>query len=185
MADWKTDLKKAYDESANEKVKESDAAYKKKSAQVLGDALSRGLGRSSYLTATQANLMDDMNEAGNQIRTDFRLEYLKMLQQREMEEAQLAEQRREFDLRYGGLGDGGYGGGYGGRGGNGGTTLDTQGNPVTDNTSWMNALYDWRAQSAADANRAALYSTGGEKSTFRPTDLASRGIGQRRTALTR
>ena len=74
MADWREELKNAYDKSADEKVKQSDAVYQKKMAQVLGDALSRGLGRSSYAAATQANLLNDMNEAGNQIRTDFRLE---------------------------------------------------------------------------------------------------------------
>lgn len=99
MADWREELKNAYDKSADEKVKQSDAVYQKKMAQVLGDALSRGLGRSSYAAATQANLLNDMNEAGNQIRTDFRLEYLKALQQRELEDAQLAENRRQFDLK--------------------------------------------------------------------------------------
>lgn len=147
MADWKTELKDAYDKSADEKVKESDAAYQKKIAQVLGDALSRGLGRSSYATATQANLMDDMSEAGNQIRTDFRLEYLKALQQREQEETQmelekerLAEQKRQFDLKLAlekeaaaaasyGSGGGGYGRSSGSSSTAGTTTPFTDYNP--------------------------------------------------------
>lgn len=142
MADWKTELKDAYDKSADEKVKESDAVYQKKMAQVLGDALSRGLGRSSYATATQANLMDDMSEAGNQIRTDFRLEYLKALQQREQEETQmelekerLAEQKRQFDLKLAlekeAAAAASYGsGGYGRSSGSPSTTEDPK--PFTD-----------------------------------------------------
>lgn len=136
MADWREELKNAYDKSADEKVKQSDAVYQKKMAQVLGDALSRGLGRSSYAAATQANLLNDMNEAGNQIRTDFRLEYLKALQQRELEDAQLAENRRQFDLKL--AASAGDGGGYGGYGGYSGSSYNPGNNNDTQNPSTFN-----------------------------------------------
>lgn len=159
MADWKEELKNAYDKSADEKVKQSDAVYQKKMAQVLGDSLSRGLGRSSYAAATQANLLNDMNEAGNQIRTDFRLEYLKALQQRELEEAQLAENRRQFDLKMA-LGSGGSngGGGYGGYGGYSGgpSTPSTAPGTTSDPNARARSLLEIEALKNANKVNAAI-----------------------------
>lgn len=119
MADWKTDLQKAYRSSAKWAVKDSNKTFDKTISDTGRDALTRGLGRSSYTTQTLANLQTDKNEAGNRIRSEFELEYLKELQQRELEEEKLAEQKRQFDLQMG-LTGGGGGGGYGGRGGSNG-----------------------------------------------------------------
>ena len=158
MADWREELKNAYDKSADEKVKQSDAVYQKKMAQVLGDALSRGLGRSSYAAATQANLLNDMNEAGNQIRTHFRLEYLKALQQRELEDAQLAENRRQFDLKL--AASAGDGGGYGGSS----SYYPSTQNPKPESkpsTSWLDSLNNWQGL-PQQATHAPVY-TGTDK----------------------
>lgn len=112
MADWKTDLKKAYRSSAKWAVKDSNKTFDKTISDTGRDALTRGLGRSSYTTQTLANLETDKNEAGNRIRSEFELEFQKALQQREMEEARLAEEKRQFDLQMAASAGGGGGGGY-------------------------------------------------------------------------
>lgn len=159
MADWREELKNAYDKSADEKVKQSNAVYQKKMAQVLGDTLSRGLGRSSYATATQANLMKDMIDAGNQIETDFRLEYLKALQDREARDAELAERMRQFDLSLA-ANAGGGGGGYGGSS----SYYPSTQNPKPESkpsTSWLDSLNNWQGL-PQQATHAPVY-TGTDK----------------------
>ena len=110
MADWRKDLEKAYQKGANWAVKDSNKTFDKTISDTGRDALSRGLGRSSYTTQTLANLQTDKNEAGNRIRSEFELEYLKELQQRELEEEKLAEQKRQFDLQMAASAGGGGGG---------------------------------------------------------------------------
>lgn len=137
MADWKTDLQKAYRSSAKWAVKDSNKTFDKTISDTGRDALTRGLGRSSYTTQTLANLQTDKNEAGNRIRSEFELEYLKELQQRELEEAKLAEQKRQFDLQMAAS----AGGGGGGRGGRGGNNPSPDANPgdetPQDYDSWL------------------------------------------------
>lgn len=139
MADWRKDLEKAYQKGAKWAVKDSNKTFDKTISDTGRDALTRGLGRSSYTTQTLANLQTDKNEAGNRIRSEFELEYLKELQQRELEEAKLAEQKRQFDLQMAMSGAGGGGGG--GRGGRGGNNPSPDANPgdgtPQDYDSWL------------------------------------------------
>ena len=106
MADWRKDLEKAYQKGANWAVKDSNKTFDKTISDTGRDALTRGLGRSSYTTQTLANLQTDKNEAGNRIKSEFELEFLKAKQQRELEEEQrelerqkLEEEKRQFDLQ--------------------------------------------------------------------------------------
>lgn len=181
MADWREELKNAYDKSADEKVKQSDAVYQKKMAQVLGDSLSRGLGRSSYAAATQANLLNDMNEAGNQIRTDFRLEYLKALQDREMRDAELAEKRRQFDLSnaapsYDFSNSSSY---YPSS-----RTPTTQKPETTTNpASWLDSLNNWLFPQSQQQQQTVKNTPG--KATYNPTNLANANPKNRAINMTR
>lgn len=164
MADWKKELKGAYDKSAAEKVNESNQSFRKEMAQAMASGIAKGMGRSSYAAQTVANLETDMEEAGNRIRTDFSLEYLKALREREMQEQQLelerqklAEQKRQFDLQMsanaagGGYGGGGYGGNRGG-----GVPNNNTGNTQTaaDLARTLKEISDLKnANAAAYANR--------------------------------
>lgn len=185
MADWKKELKDAYDKSAAEKVNESNQSFRKEMAQANANALSKGMGRSSYAAQTVANLGTDMEEAGNRIRTDFDLEYLKALQQREMEEAQLelerqklAEQKRQFDLQMSASAAGGGGGGYGGYSGSSSTQKTTNDTPQ-NNTNWWNVINSY------EQKKTQSYVNTPGKATYSPTGLANVGLGKYATRTTR
>ena len=120
MADWKTDLKKAYRSSAKWAVRDSNKTYDKTISDTGRDALSRGLGRSSFTTQTLANLETDKNEAGNRIKSEFEKAFLDAANQRELEEKKLAleQQKLDFQMAMSGGGGGGYGGSNGSRNNN-------------------------------------------------------------------
>ena len=183
MADWRKDLEKAYQKGAKWAVKDSNKTYDKTISDTGRDALTRGLGRSSYTTQTLANLQTDKNEAGNRIRSEFELEYLKELQQRELEEEKLAEQKRQFDLQMAmSGGGGGGGGGYYPRP----DSNNDDGTGNNNNPNWWDALNNWRYRSAATANALQNYvGSGGGRASYSPTALASRGLGNYATSLTR
>lgn len=152
---WKKELQDAYRQSAKWAVKDSNKTFDKTISDTSMDALSRGMGRSSYTTQTLANLRTDKGEAGNRINSDFEFEYQKALRQRENEEEQrklererleqeakqeaerlkleqqkLDEQRRQFDAQMAAsaAASAGGGGGYSGGGRGGSTGSNTGGN---------------------------------------------------------
>lgn len=148
MADWKKELQDAYRSSAKWAVKDSNKTFDKTISDTGRDALTRGLGRSSYTTQTLANLQTDKNEAGNRIKSEFELEFLKAKQQRELEEEQrelerqkLEEEKRQFDLQMEMNAAASAGGGGGGRGGRGGNNPSPDANPgdetPQDYDSWL------------------------------------------------
>ena len=67
---WKNDIRNYYRNSANQNVDDSDKQYMKALSQSDNAMLARGMQRSSYGAATNANLRKSMADAANKIRTN-------------------------------------------------------------------------------------------------------------------
>lgn len=86
---WKEELKASYDALANDDINASNKEFAKTKSQSWNNALGRGMQRSSYLNATQANYDKSAVDAANQIRNKYNAAY----KQAEMEEEERRWQR--------------------------------------------------------------------------------------------
>ena len=93
----KSKLYKAYMNEANKQIKQSDKAYDQTISQANANALSRGMGRSSYALQTSANLENQKLEAGNQIKSDAKDAFIKAWLAYEQQQQALQLQRDQFE----------------------------------------------------------------------------------------
>ena len=96
---WKKDLRAAYDTMAKSQIKQSNESYTQALANEDVQALSRGMGRSSYTLANRANLQNKKVEAQNEIRAAIDAQYAQAVQQREDVLWQQQFQQAQFEAQ--------------------------------------------------------------------------------------
>ena len=92
---WKKDLRKAYDVEQKNQIKASNKSFDQAKVNADTQATSRGMGRSSYLTQTMANLDKSKSEAQNTIRDNISAAYLQAVQQQQNVIDQLTFQQEQ------------------------------------------------------------------------------------------
>lgn len=96
---WKKDLRAAYDTMAKSQIKQSNKAFTQALANEDTQALSRGMGRSSYTLANRANIQKEKVQAQNDIRAAIDAQYAQAVQQREDTLWQQQFQQAQFEAQ--------------------------------------------------------------------------------------